>query len=519
MKEELLEKIKAEKEILDTMPVNNEKNIKIYNERIDFLKQEYTEKREALLKEIKTRFNKKTEKEVNNEIENLKNQIENYSEIMEIIDEIKSPYQKSGLNKEIYRLSKYYKENLENVNNQIFVCVNIFRNLGIEISAEDFNISDYAKEYMEEFFSEMKLGDINSEIIKDKFEKLYWKCPDIIAHIEVILRIIYRNNIDLINKFYEKKKENIIEKYKIDKQNIIEQAEIARKDLINREEINRDNIINKFLTGKLNERDYTKEKVKSYYTKILNSETYKEIEENEEKFTEIAEDTVKFLNSVYEYKKFMEYKYILDEVNNIIKNKEKYKNINKESIKNIKEEEAKLKKLNKPSVFGKKEKNYQEIDEKIMDLKTKYQDLTKNILYEKIVDNLTDTSTIYDALKIASCFYEFLVECIIKHDNEIEQKDIDITINEFQEFLKFPYFTIINNISFNQEKDIALIIKDRYKLLNFNITKDDLSEINIDSLLNVLEKIRNNYSIKKVGLNIEEISNICKFNKILNENS
>ena len=96
LKEELLEKIKAEKEILDTMPVNNEKNIKIYNERIDFLKQEYTEKREALLKEIKTRFNKKTEKEVNNEIENLKNQIENYSEIMEIIDEIKSPYQKSG---------------------------------------------------------------------------------------------------------------------------------------------------------------------------------------------------------------------------------------------------------------------------------------------------------------------------------------------------------------------------------------------------------------------------------------
>ena len=154
-----------------------------------------------------------------------------------------------------------------------------------------------------------------------------------------------------------------------------------------------------------------------------------------------------------------------------------------------------------------------------MDLRVKYKNLTKNIIYERLTRNLTEESTIYDALMLASNYYEFLVECIINYDNSVEQKDIDRIIDDFQDFIKFPYFTILNNIGVNQKKDIALIIKDRYKLLNFNISKEDLSENNISNILNNLEKIRNNYAIKKSGLNIQEINNICQLKKILNESN
>ena len=111
------------------------------------------------------------------------------------------------------------------------------------------------------------------------------------------------------------------------------------------------------------------------------------------------------------------------------------------------------------------------------------------------------------------------MDCIIKNDKEIEQTEIDKKINELIEFVKFPYFTIINNIYIDENKDIALIIKDRYKLLNFNIEKDDLAEDNLDNLLNLLEKIKINYAIKKAGLNIEEIISICNFKKVIEENN
>lgn len=213
MKEELIEKIKAEREVIETMPVNNKKNIKLYNEKISDLKEEYGILREEVLNEISKRFEKKTRESDKKEIENIKKQIDNYSDIMNIINEKVGPYEKSGLNKEVYRLSRYYKENLENVNNQIFVCINILRNMGIDISVDDFDISEYVREYMEVFLSEMKVGDINSDQIKTKFENIYWKCPDLIAHIEVNIEMLYMKNINNINKFYEKKKQDAIEKY------------------------------------------------------------------------------------------------------------------------------------------------------------------------------------------------------------------------------------------------------------------------------------------------------------------
>lgn len=142
-----------------------------------------------------------------------------------------------------------------------------------------------------------------------------------------------------------------------------------------------------------------------------------------------------------------------------------------------------------------------------------------NNIYSKIVNEIDGATSIYSVLNLASCFYGFLVDCIIKNNKEIEQQEIDKKIDNLIEFTKFPHFNILNNIYIGEDKDIALIIKDRYKLLNFNIEKQDLVAENLDNILELLEKIKIYYAMQKAKLTVDGIRNICDLKKIIDESN
>ena len=61
-----------------------------------------------------------------------------------------------------------------------------------------------------------------------------------------------------------------------------------------------------------------------------------------------------------------------------------------------------------------------------------------------------------------------------------------------------------------------MIIKDRYKLLNFNIDKDDLDEKKLNGLINILENIEVNYNLKILGLDIKKIGELIEIKQVLN---
>ena len=82
-------------------------------------------------------------------------------------------------------------------------------------------------------------------------------------------------------------------------------------------------------------------------------------------------------------------------------------------------------------------------------------------------------------------------------------------------FLLNPYNTVIYNIPFLEQKDLAVIIKDRYRLLNFKVEKENLSEDNIDSLIDLLKNVCTGINIREAKLDIEEIEELCKIKKIL----
>ena len=111
----------------------------------------------------------------------------------------------------------------------------------------------------------------------------------------------------------------------------------------------------------------------------------------------------------------------------------------------------------------------------------------------------------------------YLTNCIIEENPTIEPEEIDILINELKNFLQNPYNIIIKNITILDEKDIEIIISDRYKLLGFNINKEDISEQNVDNLVAILTNLEIKYNMNISNIKYEDIEFMCEFKKILDK--
>lgn len=516
--EELIEKIETSKEVLSTMPKNNSKNRDKYINMVNELKNEYSIYRDNIISILKERYEKTINIESNKEIEILKDRLKTINDTLYILNEEKTSYEKLELDKNIYKLSKYYKENLENVNNQILICINKFKEINIEIGLEDFDYTIYVSDYMETFFSEMEKGNVNSDKIKSKFEEIYWKCPEIIIHIELNLRYIYFKKQTIIDKYFEKERNDLLKKWNKTSSEILNVYLDLKKRYIEKKAIDKKMLLDQFISGKLSTKNFSKDKLKSNCLKILPKEIVDQIDENEETGLNI----LKFLNSLYEYKNYMNFKFIIDDIKKYYNERENYKKSYIEINKKIDVAEKKIKKITKKAVskgiFGNKKENTNQIVEQsklIVETKELYKQLDLNKFYNKIAIYLTDNSSVYDVLNLASSYYDYLIKCMIQNNKNITQEEMEEEIQKLQELLKNPYNTIINNITFLEEKDIGLIIKDRYRLLNFNIEKEDITIDNVDNLISILEEIQMGINLNKTDLKIEEIEQLYEIKKLL----
>ena len=518
--DKILDKMEADKEVLSTLPRNNKKNTTQYLEEVTKLKNEYTDYKNDLFSEIEKRYKDIISIEISDDIEKIKTQIKDIENMLNILDNVKTSYEKMGMDTIIYELGKFYKQNLENVNEKILLCINKFKEIGIILVPEDFNYSIYVSKYMNTFFEEAKKGDVNSDVIKNKFEEIYWKCPDIIIHIELNLRYIFLKKQNAIDKYYEKKKDDLLSTIKMKPEEIQARNDLLNKELINKIDEDKAIIINNFLTGKLNVKDYTDEKIKDNYMKMLSKEAFKD-----EDKTEINENIVKFINSLYEFKSYTKFQFIYNDIKKKYGERAEHKNDYNNIKKEINSKEKKLnglnRKINRKSLFGKRkekvEKQSAEYNKLILEIEEVYKKLDEAEMYSRINEILSDESTIYDLLKFSVAFNNYLVDYIGNQNPDMEREDIEKFIKELNNFLKNPYNTIIKNITVLEEKDIPMIISDRYKLLNFNVTKDDVNIENIDTLITTLSTIETKYNMDKLKIKIEDLTFICEFKKILDK--
>ena len=533
--ESIGKQIDTDKEVINILPRNGIKAIKTLLETIQEMTAKYEYVNEMLLKDIENRFDELTAVEENDEIPKIETDILKYNDAVKNTEDCSS-YEKMGLDKITYNVNGYYKSNLERLNKELIDCVKRFENVGIKLSADDFNISEYSKEYMEVLLQEAQDGQINSERIKDAFEKVYWKCSEVVSHLYVNIRYIYDKYESEIDKFYQNKSEEILHDFNT----TAEQIENKRTELIKQkkklEDIDDKIILDKFYTGSLNINDYKGDNYKRMYSELISKEI-SELSEDEK--NEMDENIEKLDNNLGEYSKYCEYRFLVDGVLNIraeeLKKAEANKDkkvkkteydIMKENIKKLTGDIFKTnEKLDKPvkkGFFRRKSSNDKkntavilQRNNLVLDLKKLYMELDDEILRQNILKNIDETSSLLDVLKLASNYYGFMAKSMIKKNEEITDKEIGELAKEIRDFINFSNFTVINYVKISDTKDLAVIIKDKYKLFGLQVSKENFQEDNVEDLIRRVKLITNYNNILKTKFSIEDLEYITTVKEML----
>lgn len=485
MLNEYKNKIEVQKEVLSSLPRNNNRNEKIYQIKIEELLEDYQEEKEVVASEIKKRRDRYLSLEYDKSIDLLTKEINLLLPSIHLLNNYNSSYEKSGLDIILYELGHFYKTDLEKVNKDIIKTLTIFSTVGVTLTEEDFNYSYYSDKYMRKIL----LQSTSEEELKKHFEEIYWKCPNIITHITLNLKHLYYKNKKKFDLYYENKvkeleDKNIIEKYK--------ELYVEKEQKVNN---NAYLLQNNFLEGKLNIGDYTLDRINKAYKSVID---YFPTEK-------VNSDILKLYHSLIEYKNYLEFDYIINDIKELYKEKDKYKNIYNNKKKEIDKLERTLSKTNR-KVFrlilkGKQDKIdvlNSKINIDINNLKNLYEELEKDYFLEKI-SLLEDSTTIYDILLLAVSNYNYLIELLKKSGREPEE------INKLNNFINNPHNSILNNILIEEEKDLCMLIMDRYNLFGFNLTKEKLEKDNIESLIKNLEIILNSMVMNREGINENRI--------------
>ena len=531
--ENIEKQITTDKEVISVLPRNGIKAIKTLLKTITDMTEKYENLNEKLLKEIEDRYTELTTVEENKEIPQLEQEILKY-DMAEKNTDTRSSFEKMGLDRVVYNVNGYYKSNLERLNKELIFSVKQFEKVGIKLTAEDFCISEYAKKYMEVLLSEAYEGDINSEAVKNTFEKVYWQCSEVVSHLYVNIRYIYDRYENQIDKFYNEKAQEILKSLSLTLEGVEEKkAElIKRKNQI--EETDNKNILDKFYTGSLNINDYKEDNYKRIYLELTNKDVTK-LSEDEKR--EIDENIDKLNTNLTEYAKYLEYKFLVEEVlqtrQELLKNAEanKDKKVKKTQYELIKEEikklqteifklNAKIEKPNKGFFDRKKEEKKDSIailqrNNLVLDLKKTYMQLDEEMIKQKILQNLDETSSLYDVIKFASSYYGYMAKVMIKNNEDITDKEIGEKAEKIRKFVNFSNFTVINHVNISDTKELSIIIKDKYKLLGMQISKENFEEDSIEELIRKVKIINNYNNIQKSKFSIKDLEYIMNVKEMI----
>lgn len=479
---EFKENIKVQMEVLNALPRNNKKNEKIYITKVIEVLDKYKEIKRITESEITKRKNRYESLEKDTKIDALTTKINSIKQLLPLINPYSSSYEKSNLDKVLYELGHFYENDLEKVNEDIKKTIQIFETVGALLNVDDFNYSFYSKKYMTKFLEN------KTQELKQYFEELYWKCPDIITHITLNFKYLYYQNKKKFDLYYNTKKFELI--------NLKEEYENLYKE---KEKLIRTSAFllqQSFLENKLNINDYTSDKIRKAYKSIV----------SEEKIDLIKNEVIKLYNNVIEYKNYLEFITIIDNIKELYKEKDKYKNIYQNKKKEIDKLEKKLFKNTKALFKITKEKKFEVINSlvnnEIIELKQKYNELEYNYFLEQIM-NLDESTTIYDLFNLALSNYNYLM------------KNEEIDIKKLNSFITNPRINILKNILINDTKDISMLIIDRYNLFGFELKKEQLEQSNLDNLIKELEIILGSMEMEKLGITENRIKFVKETDLIL----
>lgn len=529
--EEFENYISSNKEILSVLPTNTKKNRSKYVEKVDELLDKAKQIDNVIWNEITNRYNRILDISSNPQISELTKSIEELENV-ELFNELNTPFEKLEIDKITHTLGCFFEADLGLVNENIKAFIDKFKDFGINLTADDFSYSSSANEYMRVFFEETANGNLNSNRLKKTFETLYWKCPDIVTHIELNIRYLYYINSKKIEKDLSDRNEKTLMSMNTDKNGLVRQFFELNKELIRLKRRDATNILNKFVNEEWRIKDFNDKEMSVLYDRMYTKNYYTASEEEKD---EIDNNFGKLLNTLQEYNAYVRYKYIIDDLREKYKIKDTFKGSyeakNKELRKKEQEllkESEKTKKLAKRSknpllIFFKKKmerKLYESpvaINSKIKELNQLYLELDEAAVNEKIAEYVDDNCTIKYMFKIATSYYTYAYNLVKKHYEDDAEVDVAEELQALIDFINQPYKVMLNNIKLAEEPEIRSIISNRYKILNIALEKEALEENSIEDLIKDVEKIVDFHNIRKSGLKLEDIEFIEKVKPMINK--
>ncbi len=523
--EEFNSYISTNKAILEAMPTKTKKNMEKYVAKLKEFHGASLKIKDIVWRTIEKRYVKLTTFEDNKAIAELENKISEIGNV-ELFNELNTPYEKLGFDRIDHNLSQFYEANLELLNENIKSFIDKFKSLGIELTEEDFKYSNYVIQYMTTFFEAYNTNNFKLDKLKRKFEEVYWKCPDLVTHIELNLRYLYNYFSKQIEKDLTEKNNSFLAINGTDKNGLVKKYFDLNKELIKEKSIDPKTIMDKFINGEWKIKDFNERSMQVLFDKLYRK-GYDKLPEKDQ--IEVNKNFARLLNTLREYDTYKHYKFIISDLKEKAKNKDAYKGVYDQKKKELRKKEVELlheneqnrkiaRRIQNPifKLFKKKwEKKIYDFpvasNLKIKELKELYDEVDDELVNTRIVEFVDDTCSLKYIFKIANSFYNYTYKLIKKHFEDDPDVDVDEEFERLQAFIDQPYKVMLNNIKSIEEPEITSIVSNRYKILNINLEKEDIEE-NLETLLSDTEKIVNYNNIKRSGLSFSDIEFVEKVN-------
>lgn len=495
MIDEIKKEIEQRLENVDTLPKTTKAEITKVEDYIDDGLKNYKELFEQTELEIKRRYEELLQKDTQTNETNFKIDNIDFS-LAKIIDPSINCFYKMDLDYLIFKLNHFYKDDLNTTNIVIRQILDKFNEIGIKLTSKDFRITNYVHIYMDSILD----NNIN---INQVFNSIYWECPNFLIQIVINFYQIYFKNLKKIKKYYKKyaKKAIALDKYIMDRNaDYCSQRDKEHQDRIG--------IINKFINKEVSIADFTQvslDKTKS--TLLTSNPNYV--------------DLLMFEETLSDYTIYLKYQFIIDDVKKLYQEKKSYKGLFNQKLKEISKLERQLTKLSRKTLYVNNDEKVSEaklkIDNMVSEIDNKYHELTELFVKDDLFNYVNDQDSWAKILRIVINNFNYIEKIISQNNELLTLPEIEEQIMEIKRTLYSKYSSILDNISIGGNVNTPRIIADKYRLLNFIISEQNLNAEEIETFIRNAKILILNFDMKNVGLKYDDIQFILNVNKILNK--
>ncbi len=488
MIENLNQEIESINSNISVLPKNNKKNLEKYNAYIDEILAKYKPMLEESERIIKARY-QDTLSKYKNLTFSLEDDSMDYNSL-KLSDERVFSSEKMNLEYLLYKLDTS-SNNLDEVNEILLKILENFESCGIVLTVDDFNHTESVNLYMKALF------DKSTGII-EVFNELFWKDPELIKEIELNIKYLYYKNESKINDYYKNKYADFdFHSFITNHRNIVLRNELSKHKSVKY-------IYDLFMNGELELDDFIIEsRVQDLISLFLSDPSS---ERNYDNLIELNKSLVEFSG-------YLKYKFIIDNFKELFSHKEEYKDLFTNKLKEIAKMEHDLfainKKINKTGLF--KLNKIKLSDAKIErnriigELLNQYKELDDLKIKEVINKYVTSETNCYDVLKFATYNFHYFIS-LLESDNEaITIENIENNLHELQKFIYDNNIDIIDNINLSEEKDVAKMISERYKLNSILVNEDKLNVNGLKDLLFGVKKLLIYFDIYILMINLKDL--------------